>query len=139
MTDSNSSPRKIAVIGGSGFVGNEVLRQLAAMPHKAVNIDRAPPREDHGAPWIEADLQDAVAVAKALQGCTDLIFLAAEWRDDVRPIARYYAVNVEGTKNVVAAARENGIANCVFTSTVSVYGPRQAGAPSTMPANRILR
>jgi GlcNAc-P-P-Und epimerase len=51
-----------------------------------------------------------------------VINLAAEHRDDVRPVSLYHDVNVQGARNVCAVAAEKGIKTIVFTSTVAVYG-----------------
>jgi nucleoside-diphosphate-sugar epimerase len=51
-----------------------------------------------------------------------IINLAAEHRDDVRPLSLYEDVNVGGAKNVCAVAQEKGIKTIIFTSTVAVYG-----------------
>jgi nucleoside-diphosphate-sugar epimerase len=67
-------------------------------------------------------------MARAMESM-DLVFhLAAEHRDDVRPLSLYYNVNVEGTRNVLSAAEAVGVESIVFTSTVALYG-LQGGEP----------
>ena len=53
---------------------------------------------------------------------TTIINLAAEHRDDVLPISKYYEVNVLGSKNVCKFAEKNNINKIIFTSSVAVYG-----------------
>lgn len=48
--------------------------------------------------------------------------MAAEHRDDVRPLSLYDDVNIGGAKNICAVARKKGVRTIVFTSTVAVYG-----------------
>jgi len=48
--------------------------------------------------------------------------LAAEHRDDVRPLSLYDEVNIDGARNICTVAREKGVQTIVFTSTVAVYG-----------------
>jgi GlcNAc-P-P-Und epimerase len=89
---------------------------------QVVNIDRVA----SGTSEIEdriADLRDLPALTTALEGCSAAVFLAAEWQDDVRPESLYYEVNVDGAANFVAAANIVGLKSCIFTSSVSVYGP----------------
>jgi GlcNAc-P-P-Und epimerase len=51
-----------------------------------------------------------------------IVNLAAEHRDDVRPLSLYDEVNVGGAKNICAVARERSVKTIIFTSTVAVYG-----------------
>jgi nucleoside-diphosphate-sugar epimerase len=83
----------------------------------------------------------------------DAVFhLAALYRDDVRPRDLYYQVNVAGTRNITAAAAQNGVQRIVFTSSFSVYGlddgarfedgllcPSNDYGKSKMAAEEILR
>jgi nucleoside-diphosphate-sugar epimerase len=54
--------------------------------------------------------------------CPVIINLAAEHRDDVRPISLYDEVNIEGSRNLCNLARTRGINKIIFTSSVAVYG-----------------
>lgn len=51
-----------------------------------------------------------------------IINLAAEHRDDVRPVSLYGEVNVGGARNICTVAHERGVQTIIFTSTVAVYG-----------------
>jgi nucleoside-diphosphate-sugar epimerase len=51
-----------------------------------------------------------------------IVNLAAEHRDDVRPLSLYDDVNVGGAKNICTVAREKGVQTIIFTSSVAVYG-----------------
>ncbi|MAF98327.1 MAG: UDP-N-acetylglucosamine 4-epimerase [Micavibrio sp.] len=112
---------KIAITGGSGFIGTQLCTLLKAQGHEIVIIDIAPskafPNER-----LDVDVTDLPALENALQGCEAIYHLAAEHRDDVQPIEKYYDVNVEGGKNVANAAEKLGINKIIFTSTVAVYG-----------------
>ncbi len=60
-----------------------------------------------------------------MDGTEAVINLAAEHRDDVRPLSRYSEVNVEGARQVCRAASAAGVKKIVFTSSVAVYGFQQ--------------
>ena len=73
------------------------------------------------------DVCDLVALENAIEpGCV-IVHLAAEHRDDVRPLSRYRQVNSEGTLNVCAAASKRHVDTIVFTSSVAVYGFARLG------------
>lgn len=105
---------KIAITGGAGFIGARLASTLAAQGHEIVIID------------INAanpiSVTDEVAVNAALKDVDVLYNLAAEHSDDVRPVQRYYDVNVGGAEILVNAARLHNIKKIIFTSTVAVYG-----------------
>jgi nucleoside-diphosphate-sugar epimerase len=114
---------KIAVIGGSGFVGSRLIEELL-VTNDVVNFDKVvSPLFPHITRIV--DIRDKDGLASALAGFDLVILLAAEHRDDVSPINLYYDVNVEGTRNVLASMRENGIGRIIFTSTVAIYGLNQ--------------
>jgi nucleoside-diphosphate-sugar epimerase len=112
-----------AVIGGSGFVGRAVMRQLAAGGEPARNIDIVAPGADLPGEFRDGDITRPETLVPALEGADTILFLAAEWRDNVRPLSRYHELNVEGVEHVIAACRALGIRRMVFVSSCSVYGP----------------
>ncbi len=124
---------KIAVIGGSGFLGQYVLRDAQAAGYEVVNIDaQAPATEQHL--WKNVDIRDAQALAQALRGCAAVVNLAAAHRDDIRPLSLYHDINVTGAENLCQAMAQNDIKTCLFTSSVAVYGlnkgvPDEASVP----------
>lgn len=111
---------KVAIIGGAGFIGTALAVRLAASGVAFGIVDK---RASAGFPAAcrVADICDVAALGRAVEGDA-LVHLAAEHRDDVLPLSRYDAVNVEGTRNVCAVAEALGIGTIIFTSTVAVYG-----------------
>lgn len=105
---------KIAITGGSGFIGSRLSALLKAEGHELVVLDLA---ADH-----PVDVTDEAAVMEALTGVDAIYNLAAEHRDDVSPVARYYDVNVGGAKVLAKAAAAHNIKTIIFTSSVAVYG-----------------
>ena len=112
---------KIAITGGAGFIGTQLAKVLKDQGHDLVLLDlmksEAFPEDS-----LICDITDEATLTKALKGVDVIYNLAAEHRDDVSPVQRYYDVNVGGAENVVAAAEANDIKTIIFTSTVALYG-----------------
>ena len=111
----------VTVIGGSGFIGSELVRQLMAAGQIVCIADK---RKSAAFPdlWTAADVRDGATLRRALDGSEVIYNLAAEHKDNVRPRSLYDEVNVDGARNVCRAAEEMSIDRIVFTSSVAVYG-----------------
>lgn len=118
---------KILVTGGSGFIGTRPVGELLKADHQVTIFDK-----NNGSKYPEFtvvdDIREKDALIKAVTGHDVIYHLAAEHADDVRPISLYHDVNVEGAKNLIAAANNAGINKIIFTSSVAVY-PLSAGEP----------
>jgi nucleoside-diphosphate-sugar epimerase len=68
------------------------------------------------------DIRSVDELRKNITEKSVIINLAAEHRDDVRPLSLYDDVNVGGAKNICTVARERSVKKIIFTSTVAVYG-----------------
>jgi nucleoside-diphosphate-sugar epimerase len=68
------------------------------------------------------DVRDVKKLIASINSGSVIINLAAEHRDDVKPLSLYDEVNVGGAKNICIAAKENNVQAIIFTSTVAVYG-----------------
>ena len=113
--------QRIGVIGGSGFIGGWLVERLLAREH-AVRIIDVNPSQSHPDLWVAADVRDRDALHAACRGCAVIYNLAAEHRDNVRPVDLYHQVNVLGAENTCDAADQLRIDRLIFTSTVAVYG-----------------
>ncbi|MGH7906428.1 MAG: hopanoid-associated sugar epimerase [Candidatus Binataceae bacterium] len=118
--------RTAMVTGANGFVGCHVVRALAAAGAavKAMVRDSADVRALDGAECelVRGDLRDADAVMRAAHGCGEIYHVGADYRLWVTDAAPMYATNVEGTRNVLTAARRVGARRIVHTSTVGALG-----------------
>jgi len=119
---------KILVTGGSGFIGTRLVGELLAAGHDVHILDKA---NSLRFPHITTlgDVRDREQVDQSIRGMDLVYHLAAEHRDDVRPVSLYYDVNVDGSRNVGEACAKHGVSRLIFTSSVAVYG-LNAGEPS---------
>lgn len=127
---------KILITGGSGFIGARLSALLAARGHDVLIYDKAPPERDT-VPSIIGDVRNLDALTAAMKGADVVYNLAAEHRDDVRPLSLYQDVNVGGARNVVTAAQRNDVDTIVFTSSVAVYGDSDRPLDEDAPHNFI--
>lgn len=115
------SPSTIAVVGGSGFIGTQLVARLQSAGHR-VRIPDVAPSQTFPDLRIDCDVRDLGRLTETLRGC-DLVYnLAAEHRDNVKPRSLYDEVNVGGARNLCQAADRLGIRRLFFTSSVAVYG-----------------
>ncbi|HUR63024.1 MAG TPA: NAD(P)-dependent oxidoreductase [Candidatus Thermoplasmatota archaeon] len=113
------------VTGGAGFLGQAVVRRLAALGHAVRVLDTAPrPAELAGLAldYRQGDVRDAAAITAAMQG-VDAVCHAAAALPIHRSKALIHAVNVDGTRNLLeAAAASPRKPRFVFISSTAVYG-----------------
>lgn len=118
---------KIALIGGSGFIGTNLVPLLQKAGHDVVIGDTVK-SEDYPDLFKFADIREADQLEEVCRGCDVIVNLAAVHRDDVRPLSLYHDVNVRGSEILCEAASKLGIEHIIFTSSVAVYG-FQTGEP----------
>src|SRR5947209_3786417 len=114
------------VTGASGFIGANLVHELAARGHRVRALLR--PESDlrglAGAEFerVTGDVGDRGKLKEAMAGCDWCFHVAASyhlWMRDYRPM---YAANIEGTRNVLQAAGAAGCSRIVYTSTVGCIG-----------------
>jgi dihydroflavonol-4-reductase len=117
---------KALVTGGTGFVGSHIVRVLNEAGHSARVLHRKSSKLDalEGLTYESAlgDILDDAALREACAGCDWVFHVAAVadyWRADK---AKMYEANVEGTRKVLAAARDAGVKRVVFTSSAAAIG-----------------
>jgi UDP-glucose 4-epimerase len=128
------------VTGGAGFIGSTLVDRLLADGAGVVVLDDlstgyADNVSSH-ADLRQGDVGDLDAVRSAVAGC-DLVFHQAAARSVLRSVHDPIGtnrVNVEGTLNVLVAARDAGVRRVVSASSSSVYGgATQLPTPETAP------
>jgi GlcNAc-P-P-Und epimerase len=124
----------VVILGGSGFIGTRVTGLLIDknIPARIGDL-RESQQYAQLSTWC--DVTRLETLREVARGASAIINLAAEHRDDVRPISRYYAVNVEGATQVCQAAREANVKRIIFTSSVAVYGFHQRPVDESGPFN----
>jgi dihydroflavonol-4-reductase len=124
---------KALVTGATGFVGAAVARALGAAGWQVrVLVRSGSNRSNLQSPaWdvVEGDLADLKSLERALEGCTGLFHVAADYRLGVRDPTQLYRTNVEGTRHILSAARTAGVPRVVYTSSVATIGIPSDGSP----------
>ena len=125
---------KAFVTGGTGFVGSHVVRALLGRGDEVRCLLRETSRRDNleglDVELAFGDLRDTGALERAVAGCAFVFHCAADYRLYVPDPAAMFAANVDGTRNVLAAAERAGAERIVYTSTVGALGLRADGAPA---------
>jgi UDP-glucose-4-epimerase GalE len=119
---------KVLVTGGAGYIGSHTVRELREAGHAVAVLDdlsyghrQAVPAD---VPLIDADLADASALRRGLEGADAVIHFAGllSVAESVRDPASYYRVNVIKGLALLDAMMEAGVRRIVFSSTCAVYG-----------------
>jgi len=122
---------KAFVTGATGFLGAHVARALAAGGASLRLLVRGSSDlrnlEGLAADQVNGDLRDLSSIEKAMAGCDAVFHVAADYRLWVRDPDEMYRSNVEGTRNVLSAARKHKVERAVYTSSVATMGFRRDG------------
>ena len=119
--------------GGTGFVGANLVRELLGDGHTVRVLAR--PGGDRRTldgckvEIVEGDLLEAASLQPAVRGARHVYHVAADyrlWAPDLRVI---YRANVDGTRQLLAAAAEAGAERIIYTSTVGAVGIPKDGTP----------
>ena len=121
---------KVLVTGATGFTGGHLAAALAARgdevrtlvrPKSRARFDRSA-TATAGVTAFEGDLTNAASVQRAAKDVEVVYHIAASYREAGQPDAAYRAVNVQGTRHLLEAARDAGVRRVVHCSTGGVHG-----------------
>lgn len=114
--------QNIIIIGGAGFIGTRLCNRLSKFPVQSFTIVDKVLSPEFPAHSIKGDVRSIEDLMSDSISGFAIINLAAEHRDDVRPLSLYDEVNVIGARKVCEMARAKGITKLIFTSSVAIYG-----------------
>lgn len=126
-------PDHVLLTGATGLLGNAIARLLVSRGRSVRALVRSPDRAREvvpaGCELVAGDVTDAASVLAAARGC-DVVYHASglpeQWLRDPREFDR---VNVDGTRNMIAAARATGCRRFVYASTIDVFRFPGPGIP----------
>ncbi|HEU4341597.1 MAG TPA: NAD(P)-dependent oxidoreductase [Candidatus Binatia bacterium] len=113
--------KKIVVTGGSGRLGQFVIRDLIRRSYEVLSLDKAPPREKLCPSWV-ADLRNAGDLYESLRRADAVIHLGAYQAPNLAPDTETFSNNVASTYNVLRAAADVGVQNVVLASSTAAFG-----------------
>ncbi|HWB84202.1 MAG TPA: hopanoid-associated sugar epimerase [Bryobacteraceae bacterium] len=120
--------KPVLVTGASGFLGWHVARALVGRGYRVRTLVRP---GSHVAELdvepVIGDLRNRESLDRAAAGCGLAFHVAADYRLWARDPHQLYRSNVEGTRNLLEAARDAGVERVVYTSTVGCVGVPHGG------------
>lgn len=124
----------VLVTGATGFVGSAVVRRLLDRNAEVRALVRASSNRSNIAELpvdtVVGDLCDPESLERAVAGCDTLFHVAADYRLWAPRPEEIYRTNVEGTRNLLRAAKTAGVERVVYTSSVATLGFERDGSPA---------
>jgi len=114
------------VTGATGLLGSHIVEQLIrrGKPVRALvrpSSDTSWLLRQRGVELVQGDVTDPASLRAAMDGA-DCVYHAAARVGDWGPWSEFVSISVEGTRNVLAAARQAGVQRIIHISSISVYG-----------------
>ena len=117
---------EILVTGATGFTGTALCRRLVADGHAVTAFVRASSKTEEltqlGVLCLVVDLTDPQAVMEKFKSFDRVFHIAAAYRTEHSTTDEFIRVNVEATRNLLEAAKRNGVGRFIHCSTVGVQG-----------------
>ena len=131
---------KLAITGGTGFVGQRLIDRALADGHRVRALTRRPQAVRVGVVWVEGALDTPDSLAKLVKGVDAVIHVAGVVNAPDK--TGFESGNVIGTGAILAAAEQAGIARFVHTSSLaarepllSMYGASKARSEALVAAS----
>ncbi len=114
---------KVFITGGEGFIGSHVVEYFVQQGHDVTCLTYPEHKQGFLDPKllvkrVPGDVRNAAAVKKAMQGAEWVVHMAAAMNNPEYTDDHFFSVNVEGTRNVMAAALANGVKKVVHVSSI---------------------
>ena len=130
------SGQQVFVTGASGFIGSHVASLLVQTGARVRVFARSTKgRRDSAIDWVEGDLLCQDSIDAAMKDCRYVFHVAGDYRFWARDPREIFANNVQGTINLLEAARRRGVEKIVCTSTTGILEP---GTPERLATEERL-
>jgi dihydroflavonol-4-reductase len=128
--------KPVLVTGATGFIGWHVARKLIERGRTVRALTRPGSTvRELAVETVTGDLRDRASLDAAVAGCDSVFHVAADYRLWAKNPDELYRSNVDGTRNMLEAARAAGVERFVYTSTVGcVAMPADRPGTEEMPA-----
>lgn len=112
---------KLAVTGGTGFIGRRLLKLAIEQGHSVRALTRKPRRPRDGIEWVEGSLEEPGSLERLVEGSNAIVHVAGVI--SAPDAAGYEAGNVAGTLRMLAAATASGTQRFVHVSSLAAREP----------------
>ena len=117
---------KAFVTGGTGFIGQRVIKKLLERGYQVYALARSSQSAANlaalGCTVVEGDITDVASLREGMAGSDVVFHIAAWYKIGAADWVQAEAINVGGTRKVLRLAYELGVPKIIYTSTVAVFG-----------------
>ena len=114
---TSQAGQTIALTGATGFVGTHMMRLLVGAGHTVRALTRRPQEAVEGVTWVAGDLENSQSLSELCQGADCVIHAGGLTKALNRN--EFFDVNVGGTKKMLIAAKEAGVRQFLFVSSIA--------------------
>jgi nucleoside-diphosphate-sugar epimerase len=112
---------RVAVTGGTGFVGSHLIEEALAAGHQVRALTRRPQPPQVGLTWIDGALDRSDSLARLCEGCDAIVHVAGVINGSP---AEFHEGNVGGTEAMLTAAAGAGIRRFIHISSLAAREPQ---------------